>query len=549
MLLADPAAVDRSPGPAASARATSRERVAWVTTALGLAVAVALVVRGLSSPAGSTPSGPLHFSLSLEPSDIAPTGAVISPDGLRVAFAGHVPGAGTAAIFVRSLREAAAKVLPGTEGVTLGPIFSPDGRWIGYVSDNHVLRKIPIEGGAATTLVEGNLRYAEPTWTDNGKILLTRFDPNQPGVIYQLPEAGGRPTPAAGKSEQATETVGRPQALRGGRLVLLEVAGPHPALAVQSLETGERRVLAQDARFALPIGRSIVWMQNGRLVAAPFDPARLAFSSAPAAVPTDGLDAGPMPTALDASASGSLIFVGEPMARARAFAASPAQGLVWIDRAGTKTRVVTREGICLDPRLSPDGSRVAVQGASAGKADADLWTVDLRRGALSRFSFGTGEDETAVWSPDGAWIAWASSRAGEGRSLYRRRSDGSGDEERLWVSDAHFHADSWTPDGKGILISADDPKTGWDVVLITLGPTPFAKPVLKDSFNETGPRVSPDGRWIVYVSDESGRNEVYAQAFPDLGRKVQVSVAGGTEPIGTREAARSSTVPPHLATS
>ncbi len=125
------------------------------------------------------------------------------------------------------------------------PVFSPDGRWIAYVSDLHTLKKVPIEGGAAMTLIEGNFRYLQLTWTDNGKILLTRFDPDQPGVIYALPEAGGRPTPVAGKPEQATQAVGNPQALPGGRLVLLAVEGTRPALAVQSLETGERRILAQ----------------------------------------------------------------------------------------------------------------------------------------------------------------------------------------------------------------------------------------------------------------------------------------------------------------
>jgi Tol biopolymer transport system component len=151
---------------------------------------------------------------------------------------------------------------------------------------------------------------------------------------------------------------------------------------------------------------------------------------------------------------------------------------------------------------------------------------------MSRFSFGAGEDETAVWSPDGAWIAWASENAGEGRALYRRRSDGSGAAEKLWDSEGrHFHADGWTPGGKGILITVDDPKSGWGVYLVALDPTPSAKPLLRDRFNATAPRVSPDGRWLAYVSDESGRNEVYAQAFPELGRKVQVSVAGGAEPV------------------
>ena len=193
--------------------------------------------------------------------------------------------------------------------------------------------------------------------------------------------------------------------------------------------------------------------------------------------------------------------------------------------------MAAREGRYADPRLSPDGARVAAEETSES-GNEDVWAIDLRRGALSRLSFAPGEDETPVWSPDGAWIAWAAERAGEGRALYRRRSDGSGSEERLWASDGrHFHADSWTPDGKSILITVDNPTTGWDVYLVTLGPEPAARPLLNERFNETGARVSRDGRSIVYVSDESGRDEVYTQAFPELGRKVQISVAGGSEPI------------------
>ena len=161
-----------------------------------------------------------------------------------------------------------------------------------------------------------------------------------------------------------------------------------------------------------------------------------------------------------------------------------------------------------------------------------MWNIDLRRGALSRLTLTEGEDETGVWSPDGAWVAWASSRAGGGRALYKRASDGSGKEERLWDAQGlHFHTASWTIDGKAVLVTQDNPKTGWDVLLVTLGEKPISTPILADPFNETGARLSPDGRWIAYVSDESGRSEIYARAFPDLSRKVQISVQGGVEPV------------------
>jgi eukaryotic-like serine/threonine-protein kinase len=327
-------------------------------------------------------------------------------------------------------------------------------------------------------------------------------------------------------------------------LLLTVVAGGRPAMAVQSLETGERRVLAHEAGFTRAVGRSLIWMENGRLMSAPFDADRLALAGAPVAISVEGLDDGETPSVLDVSASGAMLFLRSNAASRRAGAdiatvmasragnpALTSQGLVWIDRKGAKTPVDAHESLLDDPRLSPDGARVAAQAPSSGGDQDDVWAIDLRRGGVSRLSFGDGEDETAVWSPDGAWIAWASSRAGEGRSLYRRRSDGSV-EEKLWSSDGrHFHADGWTLDGKGILISVDNPKTGWDVVLVTLAPTASTKPLLTGPFNETMPRLSPDGRWIVYSSDESGQQEIYAEAFPGLGHRVQVSIDGGSEPV------------------
>jgi Tol biopolymer transport system component len=515
-----------------------------------LALAVVAVGLAVRSPADvAAPVMPLHFSLRFDPSDITPPSAAISPDGLNVAFTGRLPGAVNSMIFLRSLHEAVARPVAGSEDTTCCITFSPDSRWIAFVAGNRALKKVPVEGGTATRLVEGNFRFSQPAWTDNGKILLTEFNPERPGVIYELPESGGTPTPVSGSEKHADTPVFFPRALPAGRAVLLTImTDGQPTLAVQSLDTGERHVLAEGARFARPVGRSLVWMDDERLMAAPFDPARLVLTGTPVTVPIDGLGAGDIAAVFDVSNSGSLLFMAARAAAGRraggevemATAASVAgdgsdatgSGLVWIDRQGTNTRVALRRGDLSDPRLSPDGTHVAAEAPSGGGDPDDVWAIDLRRGGVSRLSFGDGEDETAVWSPDSAWIAWASSRAGARRALYRRRSDGSGHEEKLWVSDGqHFHAQAWTPDGTGILVSVDDPKTGWDVMLVTLGPTPVVKPLLTGPFNEMAPRISPDGRWIVYASDESGREEIYAQAFPGLGRRVQISVDGGTEPI------------------
>ncbi len=137
----------------------------------------------------------------------------------------------------------------------------------------------------------------------------------------------------------------------------------------------------------------------------------------------------------------------------------------------------------------------------------------------------------------GRWIAWAGTRVGQTSAVYRRRSDGSGTEERLWSpGERHFHVASWSP--AGIVVTVNDPTTGWDVLLLDPDDPSEARPLLNATFNESSPRVSPDGRLVAFVSDETGRGEVYVQAFPEPGAKVQVSVGGGVQPVwrpGTRE--------------
>jgi len=549
LLLGDPTRTE-SDVAATPPRATVawRERAAWTLVALALAaVAIGLAMRGPSTASAPGVSLPLHVSLRFDPSDITPPSAAIAPDGQSVAFPGRLPGAVSAMVFVRSLHEATARPLTGSEGFTCCLTFSPDGRSIAFIADNRVLKRVPIDGGTATTIIEGNFRFAQPTWADNGTILLAQYDPNQPGVIYRVPEAGGQALALPGKSEHAGEAVWGPRALPGGHMVLFSVVtAGHSAIAVQSIETGERRVIAREASFPLYVGNRLVWVDKGRLIGAPFDEGRLALTAAPVPVPVDGLSEGDALGSLDASATGALLFLraGTPVTTRTtavdfatvlghsAIGGIPTRGLLWIDQRGTRTLAASHDTDFVDLRLSPDGGRVAGDGRATGETLADVWTIDLRRGTVSRLSFGEGEDETAVWSPDGAWIAWASSRVGEGRALYRRRSDGSGNEERLWSAGTrHFHANNWTPDGTGIVVSIDNPKTGWDIALVRLGGTPGETPLFSSAFNETSPRVSPDGHWIAYVSDESGRDEIYTQAFPRLGHRVQVSIDGGDEPV------------------
>jgi serine/threonine-protein kinase len=529
LLLANPGPADEGPEPTAGARSSARERAAWAIAALALVLAVVMAVRGRP---GRGTAGPLYFSLSTALSEQAPEAAVISPDGTRVAFVGRLPRAATDTIFVRSLREAVPKSLAGTEGVTGLAAFSPDGKWLVYISHNRGLKKVPVDGGSPVDLASGNFRWAQAAWMETGRILITVFNWEQPGALYEVPETGGSPTAIPGRKELAAEAATYPRPLPGGRAVLLQTGRGQSSLSVQSLDTGERKVLAQNSRSARFVGGSIVWLENDKLMAAPFDLGRLEFSGPPVAIPIDALSEGGPLEGFDVSANGSLLFLHAAKPSVAAMAPEANRRLIWIDRSGKRTPGPSTDPVhAAEPRLSPDDTRAIVDGPS-GQSGSDVWTVDLQRGTLLRLSFTNGEDETGVWSPDGGWIAWAASRTGQGRALYRRRSDGSGKEEKLWDSEGlHCHAAVWTPDGKGILMTVDSPKTGFDVVLVTLDPKPLAKPLLTDPFNETSVRISPDGRWIVYASDESGRSEIYAQAFPDLGNKIQISLTGGQEPV------------------
>ncbi|MCM2257961.1 MAG: serine/threonine-protein kinase [Vicinamibacteria bacterium] len=528
LVLADPGGWATASAAPAQPVLARRERVAWALAAAATVAALAFAFSG-SEQGAAVAAGPLYLEIPGDPSQSAPRSPAISWDGLQVAFVGQAAGSARPSIFVRSLLAAKARALAGTEGASGAMAFSPDGRWLVFFVDFRALKKIPVEGGPVTTLFEGNLRAASVTWLEGDRLVLAQLDGDHPGVLHELPASGGAPQRLPGEPAQATETVRSPRPVPGQPAVLLQVQGPTWSLAAQSLTTGERRVLAPGAGGGTVVGSHLVWLEGDRILAAPFDAAGLKLTGTPAPIPTDGLGVGDPPAGLQAASDGSLFLTRRSAIRTDNSAAEADQRLMWIDRNGTRTRVKTGESVGSEPRISPDGTQVAVDGA-VPNSRSDVWTIDLDRGAVSRLSFDEGEDETAVWSPDGRWIAWTASRMGGGRALYRRRSDGSGSEERVWASDGrHFHAASWT--AAGIVITMEDPKTGWDVHLVTLGDEPVARPLLAERYNESSARVSRDGRFVVYVSDESGRDEIYAQAFPGLGHKVQLSVAGGTEPV------------------
>ncbi len=205
------------------------------------------------------------------------------------------------------------------------------------------------------------------------------------------------------------------------------------------------------------------------------------------------------------------------------------QQLTWVDRAGKPLGTVGPVGEYEYPRLSPDGKRVAVVRRDPQSRTWDIYVIDLARGAGSRLTFDPGEDRFPVWSPDGSRIAWRANRDGAFQ-IYQKLASGDGQEELLLKADVPIASASWSADGRLLLHSRNDQKTGQDLWVLPLAGDLRPSPFLQTTFNEFEGRFSPDGRWIAYRSNDQGGLEVFVQTFPASGGKWQVSTNGGGQP-------------------
>jgi dipeptidyl aminopeptidase/acylaminoacyl peptidase len=263
----------------------------------------------------------------------------------------------------------------------------------------------------------------------------------------------------------------------------------------------------------------LIYAQSGTLMAVPFNSKRLELEGAPVPLLEGVRESTPGAAQYGLSASGTLVYVSGGMQ-------GSAARLVWVDRTGKEQPLAAEPHGYAYPRLSPDGRRIAV---TIVETATDVWLYDMPRDALSRATFG-GTNNAPVWSPDGKRLAFNSTRAGAVPNLFWQSADGSGIAERLTTSQFVNTPHSWAPDGQTIAFIENTFETGTDIWTLGLNDRKV-RPFLKTPSNESAPRFSPDGHWIAYVSDESGRIEVYVQPYPGPGGKWQVSIEGGTEPV------------------
>ena len=493
--------------------------------ALAAAAGVWLITRRPPSPAPPL----MRFAVNL-PTGEGLSGSAsghlfaLSPDGARVAYV--VQRGGVSHIYLRPIDQLEAKPIPGTDG-GVSPFFSPDGQWLAF-SQQARLKKVALSGGAPVTLGIGRLAGGG-AWGPDDTII---FNDVIGAGLMRIPASGGiaqsLTTPAKGEIHHRW-----PEFLPGGKALLfgsMTGGGPETgAVFLQSLETGQRRLLipgVTQARYAA--SGHLMFLRAGSLFAAPFDLARLEITGP--AVPV--LDRVGLTFVGDAahfalSDTGTLVYAPGSGLRSRR--------LTWVDRRGSPTVLPAPPRTYTQAKVSPDGQRLALL---IRDDNPDIWVYQVARGTLTRLTVEGGEDETPAWSPDGKTVAYSSSRPGQPRSIFARPADGGGAEERLWSGDHHVHLTAWSPDGKTIAYQESHPDTGWDLWVLPLEGDRKARPFLRTQFDERDAVFSPDGRWLAYGSTESGRSEVYVQAFPEApsgpGAKTPISADGGGEPLWAR---------------
>jgi len=460
----------------------------------------------------------------------------ISPDGTHLAYRG---GSDESHLVVRALDQLEGQVLPGITNVR-SPFFSPDGKWIGFFTGpNGELKKVSITGGSAITLCSYTGVGRGATWAPDGTIVFATND-GTTGLLT-VPEGGGEPKVLTkpDPSKQENDHL-FPSFLPGGQHVLFTmlVAGNAQAsqVAVLDLATGRKTILVRGGSSAQYVETGhLVYAVSGTLRAVRLDPAQLKVLGDPVPVAEQVMTSGTGAANYAISRNGTLVYVpggGQAVGGAT-------RSLVWVNRQGREEPLKMQPRAYAVPRLSPDGARLALD---IRDQDSDIWVWEFARATLTRLTFNPGIDVFPVWTPDGKRIVFGSVRSSNATvAPYWRAADGTGVDELL-INNGHAMVPmSFSPDGKVLVVRESMPKTDTDISMLKmdgLAGSPDKRqtePLVSTTFSEQAADVSPDGRWLAYASNESGRDEVYVRPFPniDAGRW-QISTDGGTRPAWSR---------------
>lgn len=517
-------------GPNTSAGAPARKadglgrRWAWPLAAGISAAALTLIIgdpRGMAAPPRSA------VRLSLDPPDqttfvggFAAPYVALSPDGRQVAFV-PTPLEGTSLLWIRELDAVTSRSLPGTDGVTL-PFWAPDGQSIGFFADGK-LKAIALHDNSVRVICDAPDARGG-AWGDGVVVFASHVD----GPLFQVPADGGHPAKLTALDATRQEASHRlPSFLPDGRhfLFMAQSGRPeHNVVHVGSIDSTEVTPLAIVGSKAIYNDGYLVYAQpGGRLVAQQFSTSSLTLEGEPFAIGDYAALRSGLAGDASFSTAGSVLayWRGDPSVTT----------LTWHDRHGQVLGTVGAPGDHMDLDITRDDRKVAVETIDRETGTGDIWTIDLRNNIAARLTTDPAWDFGPAWSPDGSKIAFGSIRNGLQR-LFQTSADGSEVSELLVEStDAVGGADWSLPQGPIIFQNMSKLKIG----VSPLDRSSSPRLLFRDSFAENDGRLSPDGRWLAYTSNESGTWDVYVRPFPQLDRKWRVSPAGGSRPLWRRD--------------
>lgn len=492
------------------------------------AILAVIVVLLLVNPRGGevAPSRPvMRFSVELPPDAMlrgiaTGNGIAVSPDGRNFAY--RARGATGGQVYLHKMDQLTSQPVAGSEqGDDIS--FSPDGQWLAFSGSRQSLIKVSLSGGAPEVLCPIQTQTRGVHWAPDNRVYFGLVN----DAIHRVSSAGGTPEAVTTLDSAAGEISHRfPQILPDGNTILFTIKKSdittfdEAVIVAQRLDNGERKVVVRGGSYAkfIPTG-FLMYMRENSVLAVPFDPERVEVQGAPVEIESGGwFFPGAGNAHIDFSTNGIMVF-----------APSGSQGgthtsLGWMDRNGTITPLYDSLRPYTSAVISPDGQKLAL-GINA--ANNDIWIYHIPRRVLSRLTFGGGNNGDPIWSPDGQYVVYAAEK-GKSQNIFRKSWDGSREEERLTTSPNTQTPVSFSPDGKTLSFVEKG-----DIWVVDIEGDRKPRPFIHTSAQESDGMISPDGRWMAYSSNESGKHEVYITSFPGHQGRWQVSNGGGVAPLWT----------------